>query len=353
MVGNFEKRQENSMKKRWIAGLLAFIYSICILCGCGKAPEETTGSTAQTTQATTQPTTRPTTVPEETTEPEKLWEAPDFEIASAYAFVYDSATDKIIYHKGDLQARLAPASLTKIYSAYVALQWLEPESVITVGEEVTFIDPDSSVAYIYQGQKITVEMCIEGMLLQSGNDAAYILAVAAGRAISQNPGLSATAALGVFAGEMNRIALEEGMENTHFSNPDGIDAPGHYTSMEDLVKISRLALKEPLIAKYASTVTDDVTYASGETASWKNTNELLHEDSQFYCPEAFGLKTGSTENAGKCLISAIYKEDGYFLIGVLGCPESLQRYADTLHLYQHFTGQEIQEYDIDPEDQAA
>lgn len=339
------------MKRNYIALSLVILLCFSTLSGCAEQQIETTAATTQT-ETTAEVTTAPTTLPEETTEPEPTWAEPDFEIASSHIFVYDSALDKIIFSKGDLQERIAPASLTKLYSAYVALQCLDPETVITVGEEVTMIDPESSVAYIYQGQKITVEMCVEGMLLQSGNDAAYVLAVAAGRAISQNPEMSATAALGVFAGKMNELALLNGLENTHFSNPDGIDTPGHYTSLEDLAKISCLALEEPLIRKYAGTVTDNVTYVSGETASWKNTNLLLHQETQFYCQEAFGLKTGSTANAGKCLISAFHKEDGYLIIGVLGCPENLQRYADTLHLYQHFTGLPIEEYEIDPTEPA-
>ena len=337
------------MKRRNIAALLAFILCISLLCGCKEQTLPETTAQTQPTETTAEPTTEATTLPEETTEPEPVWAEPEFQISSSHIFVYDSATDKIIFSKGGLQDRIAPASLTKLYSAYVALQYLDPETVLTVGEEVTMIDPESSVAHIYQGQQITAEMCVEGMLLQSGNDAAYILAVAAGRAISQNPGLSPTAAIGIFAGKMNEIALEKGLENTHFSNPDGIDTPGHYTSLEDLAKISLLALEEPLIRRYAAMATDNVTYHSGETASWKNTNELLHEQSQFYCEDAFGLKTGSTQNAGKCLISAFHHDHGYLIIGVLGGTDDKQRYVDTLHLYQHFTNQPIEEYILEEE----
>lgn len=340
------------VRRNYIAFILAILLSLSMLSGCGEPPAETVPTTqsVETTQVTTEATTEATTLPEETTVPEPTWADPEFEIASTHIFVYDSALDKIIFSKGDLQERIAPASLTKLYSAYVALQFLDPATEITVGEEVMMIDPESSVAYIYQGQRITAEMCVEGMLLQSGNDAAYILGVAAGRAIAQNPELSATAALGIFAGKMNEIAMEKGLENTLFANPDGIDTPGHYTSLEDLAKISKFALENPIISKYAAMATDSVTYASGQTANWKNTNELLHQQSQFYCPEAFGLKTGSTQNAGKCLISAFHKEEGYLIIGVLGSPEDQQRYVDTLHLYQHFTDQPLETYDLTPEE---
>jgi D-alanyl-D-alanine carboxypeptidase len=211
--------------------------------------------------------------------------------------------------------------------------------VITAGEEVTWIDPESSRAFIAFGHKITVEQCVEGMILQSGNDAAYILAVAAGRAIAENPELSARAAFSVFIGKMNETALLLGLTNTHFANPDGIDADGHYTSLADLEKISRLALENDIIRKYAATAQDEVTYVSDYTILWKNTNELLHPNSRYYCADAVGLKTGSTTKAGKCLISAFKTENGYLIVGVLGCPNETARYEDTLALYRHYTEQ--------------
>ena len=339
------------MNRPWKAGIAVLLMCILFLYGCTGETQtfENTKSPQQLeTSAPTAATTEATTVPEETTEPQPVWLEPDFSLASSHVFVYHTASDTMIFSKGELQGRIAPASLTKLYSAWVALQYLTPEDVITAGSEVTLIDPESSVAYIYQGQKLTVEMCVEGMLLQSGNDAAYVLAVAAGRAISGNPALSATAAIGIFAGKMNELALANGLENTHFSNPDGIDAPGHYTSLEDLIKISHLAMENPIIRKYSAMATDNVTYASGETASWKNTNELLHPASQFYCEAAVGLKTGSTQNAGKCLISAFATEEGYLIIGTLGGKENYDRYIDSLNLYHHFTGQPLEEYEIEP-----
>jgi D-alanyl-D-alanine carboxypeptidase len=288
---------------------------------------QSTPSTQQTLQETIGPTQAPT-LPD-----------PAFPMASSHVFVYDTARGQLLFTAGDPDARISPASLTKLFSAYVALQYLKPQTVITAGEEVTWIDPESSVAFIYRGQKVTVEQCVKGMLMQSGNDAAYILAVAAGRAISGNANLAAKAALSIFIGKMNEMALQLGLENTHFANPDGIDAPGHYTSLQDLAAISALALEHPLIRACAATVKETVTYISGETVNWKNTNELLHPESEFYCEAACGLKTGSTTAAGKCLISAFRQEQGYLIIGVLGSPNEDDRYLDTLKLYHYYTGQ--------------
>lgn len=305
-------------------------------------PSETTLSqqTDSQTEATQQSTQEATTLPEET-EPVPTLPEPDFALTATHVFVYDTADDRLLFSKGALPERIPPASLTKLFSAYVALQYLDPETVITAGEEVGWIDPESSMAFIYSGQQVSVDTCVEGMIVQSGNDAAYILAVAAGRAIVSDPQLSATAALGIFVGKMNELALQLGLENTHFVNPDGIDTAGHYTSLSDLITISRLALENPVIRQHAATATDAVTYASGETVDWKNTNELLHPESEFYCEGACGLKTGSTTGAGKCLISAFRQAEGYLIIGVLGCPEEDDRYIDTLKLYRYYTGQPI------------
>jgi D-alanyl-D-alanine carboxypeptidase (penicillin-binding protein 5/6) len=293
-----------------------------------------TADTQQTTQAT-----QASTAPQYETQSRPTLPEPAFPLTATHVFVYDTAADRLLFSKGDIQGMIPPASLTKLFSAYVALQYLEPTTVITAGEEVGWIDPESSMAFIYRGQKVTVDTCVEGMIVQSGNDASYILAVAAGRAIHGNPQLSATAALGVFVGKMNELALQLGLENTHFANPDGIDTAGHYSSLQDLITISRLALENPVIRQHAATAKDAVTYASGQTVNWKNTNELLHPESEFYCQEACGLKTGSTTGAGKCLISAFRQTDGYLLIGVLGCPEEDDRYIDTLNLYRYYTKQ--------------
>lgn len=336
------------MKRSFKGGILACILFLGLvgllwgyfLAGDRQGQNETTMSqqTGSQTEGTEQTTQEETTLPDET-EPVPTLPEPAFALTAAQVFVYDTAGDRLLFSRGEMNALIPPASLTKLFSAYVALQYLDPETVITAGEEVGWIDPESSMAFIYSGQQVTVDTCVEGMIVQSGNDAAYILAVAAGRAIQGDPQLSATAALGVFVGKMNELALQLGLGNTHFANPDGIDSAGHYTSLSDLITISRLALENPVIRQYAATATDAVTYVSGETVNWKNTNELLHPESEFYCEAACGLKTGSTTSAGKCLISAFHQEDGYLLIGVLGCPEEDDRYIDTLKLYRYYTEQ--------------
>ena len=126
------------------------------------------------------------------------------------------------------------------------------------------------------------------------------------------------------------------MKNSHFVNPDGIDADGHYTTANDLVILAQAVMQDDLIMKYAGMAKADVVFASGESITWKNSNYLLHpEMTDYYTPEAIGMKTGSTDNAGRCLISAFTQPDGsYLIIGVLGSNEDPARYDDTLTLYE-------------------
>jgi len=307
------------------------------------APTTEPTTAAPTTQPTTPPTTQPTTetVTQPETTPPTTTPDEDISITAKSAFVYDSATGKTLYIKGDADAPVLPASLTKLFSSYVALQHLQPDTVVTVGKEVTLIDPDSSLAHIYRGQRLKVEMLIQGMLMQSGNDAAYALAAAVGRHIQEDPELPAEDALEAFVDEMNACAQQLGLTGSHFANPDGIHIEGHYTTLNDLMTISRLAMDTPVICKYASMVSADVMYESGEICSWRNTNFLLHSASPYYCEAACGLKTGATDDAGKCLIAAFKTENGYLLVGVLGCPDNDSRYEDALKLYSHFTGAQI------------
>ena len=284
----------------------------------------------------TPPETEPTPPETEPTPPET--QQPDVLLSAKYAFVWDLNGDQFLYTHGDMEQQISMASITKLFSAYVGLQYLAPDTILTVGEEVSWIDPDSSRAYIYKGHRLTVEQCVRGMIIPSGNDAAYVLAVNAGRAIAGDPDMQARAAYDLFVEEMNRQAEILGLIGTHFTNPDGIDENGHYTTMRDLVIISRLSLENPIIRAAANTQKMKAVFASGHYAIWTNSNSLLDpQNKSFYCPDAIGLKTGSTGKAGKCLISVFQQGDRLLLICVMGCPTNATRYEDTLALYKAFS----------------
>ncbi len=271
------------------------------------------------------------------TAPPSIAPIPDlFALSAEYAFVYDTDTEQFLHIKGDLDTRVAPASLTKLFSALVALEYMQPEEVVTIGEEISWVDSKSSMAWLQKGHKITVDMLIGGMMLPSGNDAAYALAVAAGRRICADESMSARNAKDAFVAQMNRQAQFFGLTDSNFCNPDGIDQAGHYMTMRDLVRLSEISMENAVIRKYACMAELTAPIESGHIVNWKNSNLLLHPESKYYISEAVGLKTGSTTKAGKCLLSAFIKEYGHLIVGVLGSPEDEQRYEDTIVLYENF-----------------
>ena len=306
-------------------------------------PDDTTEYIQQTTEETTQHSTEATT--QAPTEPptEPPTEAPDTQlpegqsITATHGFVYDCREERLLFALGDTREQVAPASLTKLLTAYVALKYLPEDQVITVGEEINAIDPESSIAALQVGNELTAGMLVQGLIMQSGNDAAYTLAAAAGRQIAGDNSLSWEMAVGVFMDEMNAQARQLGMSNTHFMNPDGIDADGHYTCVSDLITISLAVMENESIMAYAGMATSYVTFESGQDYVWKNSNYLLHDDLDFYCPEAIGLKTGSTAAAGKCLIALFQRADGSMLLtGVLGSASDGERYTDIMTLYERY-----------------
>lgn len=279
-----------------------------------------------------------TVVTEPTEAPTEPYPLPSEELLTArHVFVYDATAQRLLYTYGDQNEQISPASLTKLFTCYVALQYLTGEEVIQVGEEAGWCAPDSSFAFITAGQRLKVETVIQGALMQSGNDAAYILAVAAGRAIAGDPTLDGRLALETFIAEMNSRAETCGLTGTHFATPDGYDAEGHYSTAADLLQIARLAMTEPLILHYAAMAEADVVFESGEAVSWVNTNWLMREEmADFYCPDVTGLKTGGTSKAGMCVI-AVFETDGRkLIIGVLGCELIEQRFVDAMYLFEHY-----------------
>ena len=247
-------------------------------------------------------------------------------------FVYDCRENAFLVTSGQANERIYPASITKLFTAYVAMQYLQPEDNITAGEALDMVAWGSSVAKIKKGDVLTAQQLVEAMLLPSGNDAAYLLACQAGRAIKENPQLSATSAVQIFMLEMNSQAKALGMTGTHFVNPDGIHDNNHYTTFEDLAILGKLSMKDATVMQYATTPKDQVIL-HGETIVWKNTNALVDPASPYYCPYAVGLKTGQTPSAGSCLLSAFRMDGQELIIGVFGCPKEEDRFDDTLQLF--------------------
>ncbi len=249
---------------------------------------------------------------------------------SKHCFVYDSSIG-ITTHQGGLDDRIYMASITKLYTIHVALKYLKTDSLLTVGRELEKVALDSSVSGLKRGDVLTVEQLIAGMLLPSGNDAAYTLATAAGMKILDDPNCSIESALNAFVIEMNRQASVDGLGSTHFVNPDGYHNDMHYTSMSDVLKIAKIALKNETILKYTSMISTEINI-NGRILTWQNTNLLINPESVYYRENIIGLKTGYTGRAGSCILVAEKIDDIIVIAGVFGCSTTKERYEEVISL---------------------
>ena len=327
-----------------VSGLLAVVtvlvtvaYAGNGLYGGSQAAElpETVATTPETTAATEPGMT-------ESALPEPLPTVSEVETALAeamagmdgvYIFVYDAQRLQMLCSKTDTTDKLYPASVTKLYTAWLALQHLEPDTVVTAGEELGMVGSGSSLAYISRGCRLTVDMLVEAMLLPSGNDAAYVLAAAAGRAMAGET-LSADQAVQRFVAEMNAEAERQGFVNSHFTNPDGYHTGAHYSCPEDIMRIAGLVLDNEIICRYTALEADSVTYASGEKITWYNTNRMVNRGTEQYQPDCVGLKTGYTGEAGYCLLAAFDDGENRILVGIFGAEKNYPRYENASALWQ-------------------
>jgi len=242
--------------------------------------------------------------------------------------IYDRNSGMAIYGK-DENKQSAMASTTKILTGIVVL-----ENCKNLDEEVIIDAKSAGVGGSRLGLKkddrITVNDLLFGLLLKSGNDAATQLAVYTSGSIEE------------FANLMNRKAKELGLNNTHLVTPHGLDDPNHYTTPYELAKIADYALKNETFATIVKTKYATIRI-NGNPKEIKNTNELLCGDYE----GVYGVKTGFTNNAGRCLVTAVKRGDMDLIIVVLGADTRKDRANDTVKLvnyaFQNFKNINIEE----------
>ena len=257
-------------------------------------------------------------------------------LSAERAFVYDCTQERYIYLQGDLEERVYPASITKLFTAYTALQYLDADTYITAGNELDLVDSAASVAGLKKGNTLTVDMLIKCLLLPSGADAAYILAANTGYVLSGDYSLSPQEAHDVFVEEMNRIALELGIEDTNFVTVDGLHDDNHYISFKSYVKIAELALCNDIISQTVSMHKALIKFADGNSITVYNVNLLVNPSSEYYVENACGLKSGRTSAAGCNLLSAFRYGDRHIVVGVFGCPTVADRLENSVVLIEAY-----------------
>lgn len=239
--------------------------------------------------------------------------------ANAWLLLDAKSNQVIAEHNAN--ARIEPASLTKIMTAYLVFTALRDhqlslDQTVTVSERAWKVAPDSSKMFLEPGDRVTIKQLLNGLLVQSGNDAAVALAEATAGSVE------------TFVAEMNQTARKMGLKATHFASPHGLPNPETYSSARDLASLSRhLILDFPKLYKGFDT-TKEFTY---NNITQRNRNKLLWLD-----PSVDGLKTGHTKEAGYCLIASAHRPGSTMprrLISVvLGTPSNKARIQESEEL---------------------
>lgn len=224
--------------------------------------------------------------------------------SEAYILI-DTATNTILAQKNS-DKQIYPASTTKLATALTALNIYPLDEIITIPSIYT----EGKTMDLIAGEKITVRSLVEALLVYSANDAAYNLAY------HHQQGVEG------FIKDMNNLLKKYNINNTNFTNYDGIHNFNHYSTVYDLSQLGRLAIKNPVITEIVPQKKITV-YDVDKKIEHKliSTNELLD-----LVPEIKGLKTGWTPEAGGCFISLL-DINGYQLIGVVA--QSTDRFEDT------------------------
>ncbi len=219
---------------------------------------------------------------------------------SANSYLVMDADTGFVVASDNPDKRVAPASLTKLMSAYVIFQYLKAEQ-ISLDETVTvsnkaYKTPGSRM-FIEENSKVSIEDLIQGMIVQSGNDASVAMA----------EHLAGTE--GAFADLMNNFAAELGMASTNFQNATGLPADNHYTTARDIAVLARAIVNE-FPEYYAWYSQREFTYAG---IRQENRNKLLKRDSS-----VDGMKTGHTDAAGYCLVSSAKRSGMRLIVAMMG-----------------------------------
>ncbi len=244
------------------------------------------------------------------------------QLNSRSCVVLDRLNQNILYGKNE-KNKVKMASTTKIMTAIVVLENSSLDTTVEASKKAA--GTGGSRLGLKTGDKITIRDLMYGLMLCSGNDAAVCLAENVGGSIEG------------FANLMNAKAEELGLSNTHFESPHGLDSDGHYTTAYELALLSNYALKNTTFRNIVGTKNYTVML-NGSPKNLSNTNELLGNLNGVY-----GIKTGFTNGANRCLVTACKRGDMDIICVVLGADTKNFRTKDSIKLieysfktYEHF-----------------
>lgn len=238
-------------------------------------------------------------------------------VTARSVIIIDAKTGTSLWEK-EPNLKHLPASTTKMMTALTALEKCSPTDVVVVKS----LEKEGTQMGLEIGDSLTIENLLYGLLINSGNDAAYVLAN------------SCSDSYAVFIEAMNSKAEELKMTNTHFANPAGFDDPIQYSTAADLAKLAKVVTANPLIAKIVTTKSTVVTDVSGNrTYFLENVNKLLG-----IVEGVEGVKTGQTEGSLEILITKTTRNNNSIITAVLG---SKDRFGESKELinwsFENFT----------------
>lgn len=262
---------------------LCIIIAFCVLCGFNNVPHK---KSSQSKRYPRNVRTYQHKVPKQIVKDVKS-------IRCFAGVIIDQDSGRVLFSKnGD--KTLPMASTTKIITAIVALEKGNLKDIITISRKAASIK-GSTVGYKID-EKVTLEELLYGLMLRSGNDAAIAIAEHIGGSVEN------------FAKLMNDKAIEIGAYNTNFVTPHGLDAENHYTTAEDLAKITAYALKNEVFARISATKSISSGTIGNFNRAYSNINKFLYK-----LNNADGVKTGFTGRAGKCLVASVKNNNGRFI----------------------------------------
>ena len=238
-------------------------------------------------------------------------------LSAQKAILMDASTGRVLYEK-NADDRSLIASTTKIMTALVVCEQCNVLDRMRIPPEAVGIEGSSM--YLQEGEVLTIQELLYGLMLHSGNDAAVALAIYCGGTVEG------------FAELMNDKARQLGMDDSHFENPNGLDAPGHYSTARDLAVLAAYAMKNPIFCKTVSTK----SIAIGDRYL-RNHNKLLWQ-----VDGADGIKTGYTRAAGRILVSSAVREGRRLVAVTINAPDDWNDHAALLELgFAGFTNQRL------------
>jgi D-alanyl-D-alanine carboxypeptidase (penicillin-binding protein 5/6) len=231
------------------------------------------------------------------------------QVAGRSYLVEDGATGELLLAH-DARARVPIASITKLMTVLLTLEHARLDDVVTVSPVAAAVG--ESTIDLHAGERLTVRELLEAALIQSANDAADALAIYVGKGSEAR-----------FVAMMNARARQLGLKNTHYARPDGLDAPGHFSSARDVTLLARLLMHRPIVRRIVRMRTAAIS--GGRTLhTW---NDLLST-----YPGIYGVKTGHTSAAGWNEIAAARRRGVSIYATLLGSPDRYTRNADLVRL---------------------